>query len=117
MVDILTSDDHLYRGEVGDYFESIQSELTGILLVDALRFDLRGYVQEKNNDKQPSAGNYWKEIPGNKFYVAADKITTINISYEPLAESIDAMLKEFRIPATVSTSAPESDERNPEETN
>ena len=117
MVDILTSDDHLYRGEVGDYFESIHSELTGILLVDALRFDREAYVQKKNSGTQASARDYWKTISGKKFYVAADKITTINISYEPLAESIDAMLKEFKIPATVSNSASEDDELNPEKSN
>lgn len=101
VVDILTSDDHLYRGEVGDYFENAQSELTGILLRDAIRFDFRGYLAEKKQGNNPSKEKFWKQIPGTKFYVTADKITTLNISYEPSAESIGEMLKEFQIPATV----------------
>jgi hypothetical protein len=104
MVDVLTSDDHLYRGEIGDYFLDTEGKLSGIFLVETYRFDRQGYLQAKSTGRTRPTEDYWKKIPGAKLYIFADRITTLNISYEPAAalpEFIREVLEKLDIPARV----------------
>ena len=43
----------------------------------------------KNNLLNPDPNHYWREIPGTNFYIASDKIVTLNIAYN--LESKDLM--------------------------
>jgi hypothetical protein len=82
MADVLTTDDHLFHGKVGDYFLDRDGNLSGILLADALRFDRRTYLRDKDAGKQGLAAQYWKSIPGENIYLFADKIGSLNLTYE-----------------------------------
>ena len=118
MADILTSDDHLYRGEVSDHFVDIEGRLSGILLDQARRFDRRTYLRNKDAG-QAKPIDYWRPIPGDRLYVAANKITSINISYELPPEEVPQevidLLKELNIEAHVTIQEPDttSDEAAP----
>lgn len=109
MVDVLTSDDHLYRGEIGDYFLDTEGKLSGIFLVETYRFDRQGYLRAKSAGRTGLSGDYWKKIPGAKLYLFADKITSLNISYEPTAplpDFIKQVLEKLNIPAQVTVVEP-----------
>lgn len=82
-VDVLTSGDHLYRGQVLDYFTDTEGKLTGVFLMDAARFQRHPYIQAIQAGEKPDPDNYWKQIPGAKLYISAGKILNLNISYEP----------------------------------
>lgn len=114
MVDILTSDDHLYRGEVSDHFVDIEGRLTGIFLGQAQRFDRRTYLRNKDAG-QAKPIDYWRPIPGDRLYVAANKITSINASYELPPEEVIDLLRELNIEAHVTIQEPDttSDEAAP----
>ncbi len=114
MADILTSDDNLYRGEVLDHFVDIDGKLSGIMLNHAQRFDRRTYLRDKDAG-QAKPIDYWRPIPGDKLYVAANKITSINISYELPPEEVIDLLKELDIEAHVTIQEPDttSDEAAP----
>ena len=90
LVDVITSDDHLYRGEVGDYYIDTNGRLTGILLDDTYRFDRKGYLTDKQLGQPRAKSEYWKAIPGQNLYLAADRISTLNLSYE---ENVSGTIK------------------------
>jgi hypothetical protein len=92
-LDLLTADDHLYRGLVvpGSYFLDKEGMLTGIMLKQARRFDRRRYLQDQKAGKSPNADRYWKEIPGNNLFLPYERILSLNIRYEP-KPSTDASL-------------------------
>ena len=84
-LDLLTSDDHLYRGLVvpGSYFLDKEGMLTGVMLKQARRFDRRKYLQDEMDPASPKAERYWKEIPGHNLFLPYEKILSLNIRYEP----------------------------------
>ncbi len=83
ITDILTSDDHLYRGHVVGYELDVEGDLRGLLLNEALRFDRQSYLKDKDSNAQPQKEKYWKRIPGKNLFVLDDKVSTMNLSYLP----------------------------------
>ena len=81
--DILTTTDHLYRGRISEHFIDSTGKLTGLILTEAHRFDRRTYLRDlENNALEISTEDYWREIPGAKMYMFADKIVNLNLNYE-----------------------------------
>jgi len=80
-VDVLTAEDHLYQGFVGDYFLGTDGELSGLLLSRPRRFDRLGYLASKTGDRSTKAEAFWKEIPGENLYLPRDKILSLNLRY------------------------------------
>ncbi len=87
MADVLTSDDHLYRGAIANHFVDSEGKLTGLLLKNVIRFDRATYLKDKQTG-MPTPSQYWKPIPGQNVYVFADKITNINLSYQTSAPAL-----------------------------
>jgi hypothetical protein len=81
-VDALTTDDHLYAGTVADYFLKADGELSGLLLQGIRRYRRDRLDDDRKTGTQSDVGDYWKDIPGAKFYLPADKIANLNIRYE-----------------------------------
>jgi hypothetical protein len=105
-VEILTPDQKLYRGTVGDYHIDKDSALTGILLEDAYRFDRRKYEAEIAKGQTSPSDSYWKKIPGHALYLLAGKIHNLNISYPsevPMEKVAEQSLKGMKIAARVSS--------------
>jgi hypothetical protein len=109
MIDVLTTNDKLYQGEVGDYHVDRNSCLTGILMKNARRFDRRGYARDLEEKRAGPTENYWRPIPGHALYMLADKILNLNITYLP-EERLDALaeknLKKLNIDARVTVETP-----------
>jgi hypothetical protein len=91
---ILTVSDNLYRGTVSEHFVDGDGRLTGVILTDAVRFDRRSFLQDKDAMRTTETEAYWKEVPGDKLYVFADKIVDLNLSYES-PEPPDEVLEKF----------------------
>jgi hypothetical protein len=110
MADLLTSDDHLYRGEVVGYEVDAEGNLRGIMLNDALRFDRHSYLKEKDAKSVADKEQFWKKIPGRNLFVFADKLSTINLSYVPPSSSIpgilEGVLRKLRIEGQVRMQPP-----------
>src|SRR5712664_2861427 len=110
IVDLLTSDDHLYRGHVVGYEVDVEGNLRGLMLNEALRFDRRSYLKERDSKNSANKEHYWKKIPGKNLFVFADKLLTMNLSYSPPASSIPAILervlKKLKIAAQVKIQSP-----------
>lgn len=106
MADLLTSDDHLYRGQIVGHEVDTEGKLRGVLLGDALRFDRRTYLKDKDSGKSISPDDYWKKIPEKNLFIFADKLATLNLSYKPPASTIPdilrRILKRLNIAAQVS---------------
>ncbi len=109
MADVLTSDDHLYRGVVANHYLDREGKLSGILLKEVSRFDRPTYLREKAAGSVHPISSYWKSIPGYNVYVFADKITNINLSYEvPPPDLIRRILQKLGITARVKVAPMES---------
>jgi len=96
--DVLTTGDNLYRGKVSQYFLDSGGKLSGLILSDTLRFDRRSYLEDKDAGRGPQVGVYWKEIPGAKLYLFADKILNLNLNYEspePSVQVVEEFLKKY----------------------
>jgi hypothetical protein len=105
-LEILTPDHKLYRGNVGDYHIDKDSCLTGVLLEDARRYDLRKYQSDLEKGQIGPSESYWRSIPGHALYMLADKIHNLNISYPPvipMEEVAEKSLKGMNITAHVSS--------------
>jgi hypothetical protein len=114
-LNVLTNDDHLYRGEIGDYHVNGEGKLTGIFLSSALRFDRNTYLSDKENKSQKEKGEYWKAIPGKNLYIAADRISTLNVSYDSdslalIKEAVEQFAKLFKV--KVSEIVPEASQED-----
>jgi hypothetical protein len=94
--DILTTTDTLYRGRISEHFIDATGKLTGLILTEAQRFDRRKYLQDWEADRQLKSSDYWREIPGAKLYMFADKIVNLNLNYESAEPSEDAFEKFIR---------------------
>jgi hypothetical protein len=96
--DVLTTGDNLYRGRVSQYFLDPGGRLSGLILTDMVRFDRRTYLQDKDAHRGPDPRGYWKEIPGAKLYIFADKILNLNLNYEspePSARVVEEFLRKY----------------------
>ncbi len=111
MADLLTSDDHLYRGQVVGHEVDPDGNLRGVLISGALRFDRHSYLQDKDSGKTADPGDYWKKIPGKNLFIFADKLATLNLSYLPPASTISEILQQtlrkLKIEAHVSVERPQ----------
>jgi hypothetical protein len=81
LADILCSDNTLYRGVVASHSLSKESALAGVIITEAKRFTRDAYHTDKLT-KAVNKEEYWRTIPGTKFYIFADKILNLNLSYE-----------------------------------
>ena len=81
-VDLMTSDNHLYRGTIENHFLDKDGELRGLLLKNAKRFQYSKLKADLLAGKQKPTEQYWKDIPGSNMYVPYDKIVTLNLRYE-----------------------------------
>lgn len=110
MADLLTSDDHLYRGRVVGHEVDTDGNLRGVLISESLRFDRRSYLKDKDSGTAVNPDHYWKKIPGKNLFIFADKLATLNLSYLPPASTIPEILqqtlKKLKIEAQVSVEGP-----------
>jgi hypothetical protein len=117
-LDVLTSDNVLIRGLLGDRFLDSNGVLTGIVLAhrpdDATLGGQTGEHSPKRFDREmyrraaevypysTKAKDYWRDIPSGAFYVPSEKILNMNITYvatDPSTTAKEAMkeLTEFEI--------------------
>jgi hypothetical protein len=89
--DVLSSEGTLYQGTVSDYFLSLDGMLSGLILTEPRRFDRRTYLQDKDKGTKKDLETYWREIPSAKLYMFTDKISNINLNYEPEVPSMKAV--------------------------
>jgi hypothetical protein len=82
LVDVMTDEDHLYRGKVGNYFVDKEGHLSGLFLVDAQRFRRRAFLDDQKANIQKPKSLYWDQVQGAKFYFPADKILNLNLAYD-----------------------------------
>jgi hypothetical protein len=101
VADVLTSEDHLYEGDVADYFTDNDGGLSGLSLINSRRFDRPGYLRAKEReittDATTEAKTFWKDLPGQALYIPREKILSINLRYlvEPIEDAENAT-KELR---------------------
>jgi hypothetical protein len=128
-LDVLTSDNVLLRGVLGDRFLDANGVLTGIILAhrpddgnvsgqggehSPKRFDREKY--KRAFDVYPYSTkprDYWRDIPSGAFYVPSDKILNMNVTYvetDPSATAREAMkeLADFEIEPFPGTEAADS---------
>lgn len=103
--DILTTTDTLYRGRVSEHFVDSAGKLTGLILTEAKRFDRRTYLRDWDEDRLRKTDEYWREIPGAKLYMFADKIVNLNLNYETSEPPTDALtrflLERLKLPVRI----------------
>jgi hypothetical protein len=85
-VDVLIAEDHLYQGDVTDYFLDNDGTLSGLILGNSRRFDRIGYLRDKERDSSIKSEDYWRDIPsaGDSapiLYIAREKILNLNLRY------------------------------------
>lgn len=97
IVDVLTSDDHLYTGLVGSYALDREGHLTGIQLTRVRRFDRKGYLEAKAKapDTKANASEHWREIPGNNMFLFASSISNMNVRYTREADILRNAVQEL----------------------
>jgi len=94
--DILTITDTLYRGRVSEHFIDSDGRLTGLILTEAKRYDRRTYLRDWEQNREIKTDDYWRDIPGAKLYLFADKIVNLNLNYESPEPPEEAVLKFLR---------------------
>jgi hypothetical protein len=86
-VDLMTTDDRLFRGEALSYTRDRDGKLTGIYLDHAERYDRKGLEKDRDQHVQKPLDQYWKPI-GERLYVFADNILSLNIRPEATVDSV-----------------------------
>jgi hypothetical protein len=122
-VDALSTDGILYQGEAGLFHVGNDGQLNGFFLKGAKRFLRAEYAEAKKTNKETPKDKFWRDIPGESFFLPADKISNFNFTYIP-AEALDTLaeenLKKMKIDATVmiqkATVAVEPPTAKPEQT-
>lgn len=122
-LDILLHEDKLYRGTIasGSYFLDREGGLSGLMLVNASRFDRQGYLSDGEKGNQSKVEKYWRPIPGAKLYIPFREVSNLNIRYEfptpdILRRIIERILSDRGITATVAAEespSPTGAESNP----
>jgi hypothetical protein len=95
-VDVLSKDDILYRGSIGQYFLGMNGELSGLLLSGAHRFQYEKLKDDRKLNAAKSSEQYWKPIAGGgSFYLPGDNLASLNIRYPLPKGERERILKEF----------------------
>jgi hypothetical protein len=81
VVDVLTAEDHLYQGEVAEYFVDSEGGLSGLYLENPVRFSRSEYLRTKADNASPDARSFWRELAGGSLYIPASKILNLNVRY------------------------------------
>lgn len=103
-VDALSSDGILYQGEAGLFHVGSDGKLAGFFLKNAKRFLRAEFLEAKKADKTTPTDKYWRQIPGESFFLPADKVLNLNFTYipkVPLETLAEENLQKMKIPATV----------------
>lgn len=103
-IDVLTADNHLYRGTVsrGGYFLNKDGNLAGIMLKDVSRYDRWQRTKDREEAVVRGTDQYWKKIPGANWYIPDAKILNLNIRYElDDKDLLDKELRRLKIQARV----------------
>jgi hypothetical protein len=112
-VDAMTTDNHLYAGTVDDYFLKADGELSGLLLADFKRFRFEHLEEDRKAGLKPDPKDYWKDIPGTKFYLPAERISNLNIRYEipqrELLQDVERLVKRMNLGKSITVSLESSD--------
>lgn len=96
-VDVMTSDDHLYDGELGDYFLDSGGNLSGLLIKNVRRFRYEEYRKLKTQTGRPATKDeFWSVIPSGNFLLPADKIANLNIRYVSTSGLIESLMLALR---------------------
>lgn len=90
VADILTQEDHLYKGTVALFFTDTDGDLSGLFLAKPQRFDRVGYLRAKARSEDTAPAPFWKQIPGENLYVPRSKILSLNLSYPPVEGAVAA---------------------------
>lgn len=93
IVDVMTSDSHLYSGTVASYFKDKDGSLSGILLKPVRRFQYSRLEEDRKSSKPLPIEQYWKPIPGANFYISAENIVTMNIIFPPPQQNLLALMQ------------------------
>lgn len=90
-------DGTLYRGTVGDYFLDTSGNLSGMLLKNAERFRRKDFevACEKANGGKVNRNEFWRQIPGSNFYIAAERISNLNVRFPQLDEDFQIFIKQL----------------------
>lgn len=101
MVDVLTKQDHLYDGEVADFFLDAEGVLTGLLLKDFRRFRFQHFEDDRRKNNPLKKEDYWSPIPGANFVIPYENIANINIRYvfptNVVLRDIQSLLRELDV--------------------
>jgi hypothetical protein len=82
VADLLTQEDHLYQGDVADYFTDSDGALSGLVLDNPRRFDRPGHLRAKEKAGATKIEDYWKDVPSENLFVPGGKILSLNLRYE-----------------------------------
>ncbi|MFI5089482.1 MAG: hypothetical protein ACHP7P_05450 [Terriglobales bacterium] len=103
MVDVLTTDKHLYDGEIADYFVDGSGNLSELLLKGFRRFRFAEFEEARKADKKVKSADYWTVIPGANLLIPYDKVANINIRYvfteKALSDRAKAVLADLKVPS------------------
>lgn len=80
-VDVLTKSGLMYRGILEDKTLTSDGTLLNIILAEPMRFKREQFQNERKNNPDVKAEDYWKEIPGNVFVLLTTDITSLNLRY------------------------------------
>jgi hypothetical protein len=84
-VDLLTTEDHLYQGDLADYFVDSDGSLSGLYLENPRRFSRHEYLRAKEKDSTVTPDSFWKGLAGGYLYIPNAHILNLNVRY-PLTE-------------------------------
>jgi hypothetical protein len=103
-VDVLTSDDHLYQGDVLNYTRDREGKLTGIYLNNAERYNRARLLADRKMGKAKPTEQYWTPIPGSRLFIFADKLCTLNIRPQTTLAAAKVLALQLDPNATVTVS-------------
>jgi hypothetical protein len=112
-VDAMTTDGHLYAGTVADYFLKAGDELSGLLLTGCKRYRFQNFEEDRKAGLKPDPKKYWKDIPGAKLYLFAERISNLNIRYVTpeleLLQDVKRLIASMNLGESVTVSLEASD--------
>lgn len=119
-VDAMTTDGHLYAGTVADFSLRADGELSGLLLTDCKRYRFQHLEDDRKAGLKPDPKEYWKDIPGAKLYLFAERISNLNIRYETpeleLLKDVKRLLEKMNPNESITVSMEASDKAESNQT-
>lgn len=119
-VDAMTTDGHLYAGTVADFSLKADGELSGLLLTECKRYRFQHLEDDRKAGLKPNPKEYWKDIPGAKLYLFAERISNLNIRYETpereLLEDVKRLLEKLSPDELITVSMEDSDKSGSKQT-